>query len=73
MENFSIVKFLQGMLLPRTENGQEQGETKTVADEKTAEEKPPESAVSSMPTDGQSAVLQFLEEHDKRAKRIRKP
>ena len=73
MENFSILTFLQNMLKPREENGQNNANTTGNTEEKRTDEKPPESPVFQGEENGQRAVLQFMEEHERRAKRIRKP
>jgi hypothetical protein len=73
MENFSILTFLQNMLKPREENGQNGAEETGFTEEKRTDEKPPESPVFQGEENGQRAVLQFMEEHERRAKRIRKP
>ena len=72
MENFSIVKFLQNVLVPKSENAQDQEENANAVEGKHIEEKPSDAVVSTNETDGQRAVLRFMEEHERRAKKIRK-
>ena len=71
MENFSILKFLQNMLTPREESGQNGVQAGGVGEDKRTEEKPPEPPDFSTQDNGQRAVLKFMEEHERRAKKLR--
>lgn len=69
MENFSIVKFLQSMLTPAPEKREESEQTSTSEQPAQKQEKPPETPSVS---NGQQAVVYFMEEHERRAKRVKK-
>ena len=69
MENFSIVKFLQSMLTPAQEKREESEQTGTPEQPVQKQETPPETPSVS---NGQQAVLRFMEEHERRAKKARK-
>ena len=69
MENFSIVKFLQSMLTPAQEKREESEQTDTPEQPVQKQETPPETPSVS---NGQQAVVFFMEEHERRAKRVKK-
>ncbi len=68
MENFSIVKFLQSMLVPQAENAEEKAEK---SEHETSAENPETPPVTEIVDNGQQAVLLFMEEHERRAKRLK--
>lgn len=72
MENFSIVKFLQSMLTPPPSNESESKPTATNAEPSPERENPPETTSSEADLQGQRAVIRFMEEHERRAKRIQR-
>ena len=69
MENFSIVKFLQSMLTPQAGNTEETVEKSEPEAQAGNVETPP---VNEVADNGQQAVLHFMEEHERRAKRLKK-
>ena len=75
MDNFSIVKFLQSLLSPTPSNAEKTAENTNGTQAMQDEKNPPLQAdikQEKQELQGQRAVVQFMEEHERRAKRIKK-